>query len=536
VFARAAYLIRSARLRPRAATAMAGLFLCLPGCNAIMNSWLDPSQVGAFDENRTMEIRTALTIEDTPSGIPGAVYPTPEDLLPYVEDFQLSPGDVLEVEIFELRRRGEPYTRQVEVRHNGTVNLPVIGWIQAEGLTPREFENELVEELREREILLDPDVTINPLYLQEATYSIFGIGASASTGAQLRAGKFPIRRPGLKLLEAINLVGGLNELVSEVYVFRENDPFFRAEPPEIPSPTAQPLEEEGEEEELPQEPEPPAAVPSVPEGPPAEDDQPAPPEEASAEAELIEAVVEQTQQDEEDQRVPPDLEVEPTQPWIFVNGEFVPNPAFEETRAKEELPLKEVTRYEAKSPAVDWERIAGRRNYRIIRVPAEPLRSGDPEFNIYVRAGDIIRIVSGEVGVYYVMGQVDRVGVFRFTGEDITLKTAIAAAGGLTPSAWPTRCTVYRRIGPREQMIQVNLDRIFAGKDPDFFVKRGDIINVGTHPFSPWLQRIRAWTLPTPTNTVGYSFTYTRNFADIDSYGSRINPHNEPDRFPNLFP
>ncbi|UCF32373.1 MAG: polysaccharide biosynthesis/export family protein [Phycisphaerales bacterium] len=496
-----------------------------------MNSWLDPSQVGAFDENRTMEIRTALTIEDTPSGIPGAVYPTKEDLLLHVEEFQISPGDVLEVEIFELRRRELPYERQVEVRHNGMVNLPVLGRIQAEGLTPREFENELVEQLRDREILLDPDVTVNPLYLQKATYSVFGIGASASANAQLRAGTFPIRRPNLRLLEAINLVGGLNELVTEVYVFREDDPFFRAEPPEIPSPEPQVLEEEA-----PQKPEPPAPVPSAPEETPQEETKLAPSEDASAEAELIEAVVDQTQQADEDQPVPPDLEVEPTQPWIFVNGEFVPNPAFEEAQAIEQAPLKEVTRYEAESPAVDWERIAGRRNYRIIRVPAETLRSGDPEFNIYVRAGDVIRIVSGEVGVYYVMGQVGQVGVYRFMAEPITLKSAIAAAGGLTPSAWPTRCTVYRRIGPREQMIQVNLDRIFAGKDPDFFIKRGDIINVGTHPFSPWLQRIRAWTLPTPTNLVGYSFTYSRNFADIDSYGSRINPHNEPDRFPNLFP
>jgi len=145
-------------------------------------------------------------------------------------------------------------------------------------------------------------------------------------------------------------------------------------------------------------------------------------------------------------------------------------------------------------------------------------------------------VVSVEVGVYYVMGQVNRRGVFGFNSEAVTLKSAIAAANGLSASAWPDRCTIYRRLGQREQMIQVNLDRIFAGKDPDFFIKRGDIINVGTHPFAPFLQRLRVWTLPTPANTVGYSFTYSRNFADIDSFGGRANPHNQPDRFPGLFP
>jgi len=86
-------------------------------------------------------------------------------------------------------------------------------------------------------------------------------------------------------------------------------------------------------------------------------------------------------------------------------------------------------------------------------------------------------------------------------------------------------------------MIQVDLDRIFTGQDPDFLVRRGDIINVGTHPFAPFLQRIRALTLPNPVNNVGYSFTYARNFADIDSFAAQRNPANvEPQRFPLIYP
>jgi protein involved in polysaccharide export with SLBB domain len=172
----------------------------------------------------------------------------------------------------------------------------------------------------------------------------------------------------------------------------------------------------------------------------------------------------------------------------------------------------------------------------VLVISAEALRSGDAEINIFVRAGDVIRIVSGQVGVYYVMGQVNRVGTFAFNTEPITLKAAIAAAGGLSALAWPDRCTVYRRLGQREQMIQVNLDRIFAGLDPDFTIKRGDIVNVGTHPFAPFLERIRALSLPNPVNNVGYSFTYARNFADVDSYSVKTNPANEPKKFPNLFP
>ena len=180
--------------------------------------------------------------------------------------------------------------------------------------------------------------------------------------------------------------------------------------------------------------------------------------------------------------------------------------------------------------------MAGDVGYRVIRVPAEALRDGDLNANIYIRGGDVIRIYSGEVGQYYVMGQVNRPGIYRFNFETITLKAAIAGAGGLSELAWPDRCTIYRRLGRREQMIQVDLDRIFAGKEPDFTIKRYDIINVGTHPLAPFVQIVRGLTLPTPTTNVGYGFTYSRNYADIDSFAVKRNPHNEPDLLPLLFP
>jgi protein involved in polysaccharide export with SLBB domain len=514
-------------LRPMGGGLALVVVLLLSGCNSILNSWLDPTQLGAFDKNRTMEIRSTLTIEDSPPGIPGAVYPTPADREVIVREYRISPGDILDVEIYELRRRDFPFERRVSVSAAGEVNIPVLRRVQATGQTVREFENELIEQLRDRRILMNPQVTVNAEYLQKNTYSLFGVGASASTGAGLRAGTFPLRRPDMTILEVVNQLGGLNELVSDLYVFRYDEPLLEPEPPIATEPVS---EEPAGRCEVPSPP-----VDQPPAGPGPEEDVDESVEE-SPEAELIEAVLEQPDQNDEDREVPDDLQVESAQPWIWLNDEFVPNPAYEQTEEQPEESLEQVARSKAEGPTVDWERIAGERNYRIIRVPAGALRAGDPEFNIYIRGGDVIRVVSGEVGLYYVMGQVNRRGVFAFSSEAVTLKTAIAAANGLSSLAWPDRCTIYRRLGQREQMIQVNLDRIFAGKDPDFFIKRGDIINVGTHPFAPFLQRIRQWTLPTPRNNVGYSFTYSRNFADIDSFGSRQNPHNEPDRFPGLFP
>jgi protein involved in polysaccharide export with SLBB domain len=529
------YSFRMSRRRG-GAVAVLGLSLAgTTGCNSIRNAWLDPSVVGNFDQTATLEIRSSLTLEDTPSTVPGAMYPTPDDLAVRPVDYPITAGDILAVEVFELRQRATPYEAQVVVSNTGYVNLPVVGRVQAAGLTVPGFQDRLVEALRERNVLLEPEVTVNPLFLQTATYSIFGIGVSAADNAPLRAGTFPIRRPDLRVLEAINQVGGLNEFVSEVYIFRTDNPPWAVRRPEPgasqPEGTGPGPVEKGSR----------PGEKRAAESPASRGDAEAARADAEAD-ELIAAVgpFEPPAGQREPQTQPPEIEeLEPESPPPFIwdrnKNEFVPNPLFAR-KPGEEPTIPAMPTFDTVTPAVSWARIAGDIDFRVIRIPAETLRTGDPLANIVVRGGDVIRIVSGEIGLYYVMGQVNRVGAFRFEAEPVTLKAAIAGAGGLSSLAWPDRCTVYRRIGAREQMIQVDLDRVFAGKDPDFYVRRGDIINVGTHPFAPFLQVIRGWTVPNPVNNVGYSFTYARNYADIDSFAVRQNPHNEPDRFPALFP
>ena len=519
----------------------------IAGCSSIMNGWLDPSIVGAFDRNRTMEIINTLSIEDMPPGIQGAVEPSQDDLRLVVRDYPFGAADQLAIEIYQLRQRFVPYGTQVVVDPQGRINLPVLGWIQVAGLTPPELEAEISRLLKEQGILRHPEVTINPIFMNRATYSIFGVGVSAANNAPLRAGTFPLGRSDLRLLEAINRVGGLNEFVTDIYIFRYDDQEEMAWPAATAvgasvEPTAAPATE-AETERAAEEPPEFEEVETSTEEPGAGDleREPAAARELEPARDEVLALLEPSAAEaaeEAEVEVPPELEVDATQKYVWVNGEFVLNPAYQESPSEAEPASTVAPPPPAieSTPATTWARIAGDTSYRVIRISADGLRSGDPEANIYVRGGDVIRITSGEIGVYYMMGQVARIGPFSFNSEPLTLKAAVAAAGGLTPNAWPDRCTVYRRLGQREQMLQVNLARIFAGKDPDFYIRRGDIINVGTHPFAPFLQRIRAWTLPTPSNNVGYSFVYSRNFADIDSYGGRVNPHNQQKQFPNLFP
>ena len=499
----------------------------LCGCNSFRNGWLNPTDLGNFEESTTSEIRTSLTLEDMPSDIPGATPPTPADLQVLPVEPEISAGDSLAVEIFELRQPLVPYQAQLAVSATGFVNFPVLGRLPAIGMTTSDFERSIVKSLHDREILIDPEVTVNPVFLQGATYSIFGVGVSASHVAPLRAGTFPIRRPDLRMLEAINQVGGLNEFVEQIYVFRYNEPetgdalrrsngvgdarWGGSDGSNLALPGETPRRDQQVRSNN--------AAPVTPAD------------------ELIAAVtrpgggIERSQPTE--LRAPP-VRPRSTDPYIWIGDEFVPNPAHKPSALESLRPTTPPG--DAPVRTVDWARVAGDVSYRVLSIPADLLRSGDPQVNIVIRPGDVIRIVSGEIGVYYVMGQVNRVGTFAFNSEQVTLKSAIASAGGLAGLAWPSRCTVYRRLGQREQMIQVDLDRIFAGKDADFLIRRSDIINVGTHPFAPFLQRIRAFTLPNPLATVGYSFTYSRNFADIDSFSARINPDNRVNTVPGLFP
>ena len=64
---------------------------------------------------------------------------------------------------------------------------------------------------------------------------------------------------------------------------------------------------------------------------------------------------------------------------------------------------------------MDWSRLAGDQEQRVIRISAYALRDGDYRQNIVVRNGDTIRVIAGQTGEYYIMGQVNRPGAYTIT-------------------------------------------------------------------------------------------------------------------------
>ena len=155
---------------------------------------------------------------------------------------------------------------------------------------------------------------------------------------------------------------------------------------------------------------------------------------------------------------------------------------------------------------------------RLIKIPLDKLIAGDPRYNIVVKPGDTIVVPLDVAGVYYVMGNVNRPGPVEMVGGMVTLKQAIATAGNLGPLAWPERCEIVRRVGTnKEEIVRVDLEKIFNGEQPDMYIKPQDVINVGTHATARWRAILRN----AFRATYGFGFVYDRNFADRDFYTSR---------------
>lgn len=199
--------------------------------------------------------------------------------------------------------------------------------------------------------------------------------------------------------------------------------------------------------------------------------------------------------------------------WVFKDGKWVPiqrQPAVQ-PRIPLQIGPEQVVPLEV-LPDLAWQEAV---RTRLIRVPTDKLLAGDPRYNLVVQPGDTIYVPVDIVGEACIMGNVNKAGYINLTGRPMTLKMAIAAAGGLGPLAYPKRCEVIRRIGNRrEEIVLVDLDKIARGEQPDFFIKPNDLINVGTHYSSRWRAVLRN----AFRAVYGFGFVYDRNFADSD-YG-----------------
>lgn len=153
---------------------------------------------------------------------------------------------------------------------------------------------------------------------------------------------------------------------------------------------------------------------------------------------------------------------------------------------------------------------------RVIRVPLQALLSGELRYNIVIRPKDMVYVEPLENGVYYMGGHVQRPGVYTLQGFHVTLKNAVVSAGMLDAVAIPQRTDIIRRIRPdHEVFVRIDLDKVFAGQQPDVYLRPDDQVMVGTNALAPFIAAVRgAFRI-----TYGFGFLYDRNYFQSSNSG-----------------
>jgi len=125
-------------------------------------------------------------------------------------------GDPIEIKI-----GGVPNEEQTQVNNtytvdtNGSVNLPYINKLKAEGLTPAQLARSIEQTYRTNKIYTNPNITI----LMQPTARFVNVGGAVRTPARI-----PFTED-ITLLASINAAGGFNDFADQkrVRLLRGND-------------------------------------------------------------------------------------------------------------------------------------------------------------------------------------------------------------------------------------------------------------------------------------------------------------------------
>lgn len=124
-------------------------------------------------------------------------------------NYVIGAEDVLSISVWK-----EPdLTRNVPVRPDGKISLPLIDEVKAAGLTPKDLEKELTT--RFSHFIASPQVSVIVADVRSQTFSI--------VGEVNRAGSFPLRQK-TTMLEALASAGGFKDFAKtkKIYVLRTN--------------------------------------------------------------------------------------------------------------------------------------------------------------------------------------------------------------------------------------------------------------------------------------------------------------------------
>lgn len=122
----------------------------------------------------------------------------------------IGPGDELDVTVY-----GAPdLSGHTRVGSDGNISLPLVGYVRVAGLTSDQAQQALSDELRERNIIKSPQVSV---FVKEYTNSEISVA-----GEVAKPGVFSVLGPH-RLLDVLEAAGGLTEKASNTITISHRD-------------------------------------------------------------------------------------------------------------------------------------------------------------------------------------------------------------------------------------------------------------------------------------------------------------------------
>ena len=199
-------------------TTLALRYLFLIACSVLVVWGQNSSQ--SSTQSATPSSSQSATQNASPSSAPPtATAPKPEAPTSSAgagvdpKSYRIGPEDILFVQVW----REPDFTRQVAVRPDGKITMPLIGELQAGGMTPIETGSEISKALNK--YINTPDVSVTVVQVNSKKYYI--------TGEVMKTGAFPLAVP-TTVLQALSQAGGFKEFANKkkIRILRGNKPMF----------------------------------------------------------------------------------------------------------------------------------------------------------------------------------------------------------------------------------------------------------------------------------------------------------------------
>jgi polysaccharide biosynthesis/export protein len=135
--------------------------------------------------------------------------PAPSGGKPNDDNFVIGNDDVLAINV----RKEPDFSQKIQVRSDGKISLPLLGEIQATGLTPLQLEQDLSAKLRN--YITNPEVTVMVEQINSKKFNILGQVAKPGSYSLALAPT---------VMDAIALAGGLRDFAKQksIYILRQN--------------------------------------------------------------------------------------------------------------------------------------------------------------------------------------------------------------------------------------------------------------------------------------------------------------------------